>query len=64
MRPATEKTKKRRTSAATMTQKSPCGTLSYLAECRGVPQKAETFPRQWPAADFMNSAVRKYPAER
>jgi len=47
-----------------MTLKPPCGTLSYLAECRGAPQKTETFRRQGPTADFMNRTVRRYPAER
>jgi hypothetical protein len=63
MKPATEKTRKRRTPAA-MTQKPPCGTLSYLAECRGAPQKTETFRRQGPEAGFMNSTVRKYSVEK
>jgi len=47
-----------------MSLKPPCGTLSYLAECRGAPQKVETFRRQGPAMDFMNRTVRKYPADR
>ncbi len=63
MKPATEKTKKQRASPA-MTLKSPCGTLSYLAECRGAPQKTERFRKEGPAVDFMNRTVRRYPAER
>jgi hypothetical protein len=63
MKPASEKTRKQRASA-TMSLKPPCGTLSYLAECRGAPQKVETFRRQGPAMDFMNRTVRKYPADR
>lgn len=47
-----------------MMLKPPCGTLSYLAECRGAPQKAETFRGQGPAVDFLNRTVRKYAAER
>jgi len=63
MKPAMEKTRKQRTASA-MTLKPPCGTLSYLAECRGAPQKTETLRRPGPAVDFMNRIVRKYPAER
>ena len=47
-----------------MTSKPPCGTLSYLAECRGAPQKAETSQRQGAAVDFMNRTVRRYPGNR
>ena len=63
MKPASEKTRKQRSSAP-MTLKPPCGTLSYLAECRGAPQKAEAIRRQGPAVDFMNRTVRQYPADR
>ena len=63
MKRVTEKTRKQRASAA-MTLKPPCGTLSYLAECRGALLKAETFRRQEQRVDFMNRTVRRYPAER
>ncbi len=58
------KTKKQPKTERSPGSKHPCGTLSYLAECRGAPQKTETFRRQGPAADFMNRTVRKYPADR
>jgi hypothetical protein len=63
MKSATGKTKKQRTADAAKASKPTCGTLSYLAECRGTPQKAETFRRQGPPADFTKRIVRKYPAE-
>jgi hypothetical protein len=41
--------------------KSACGTLSYIAECRGMKQKKEI--SRWTAPpDGMNTIVRKYPA--
>jgi hypothetical protein len=65
MKPAADKKKKQR-AAASMTLKPPCGTLSYLAECRSAPQKAEGVRRPAPPADIMNRnrIVRNYPADR
>jgi hypothetical protein len=64
MKPTADKRRKQRAAAST-SLKPPCGTLSYLAECRGASQKAEGVRR--PAqADIMNrnKIVRNYPADR
>lgn len=50
-----ETTKKQKESSARKTAKPTCGTLSYLAECRGTLQKAET--SRWAAPPY---GVRSY----
>lgn len=47
--------------AANQKMKPLCGTLSYLAECRGMAQKAGPNRLSAPPGD-MNKIVRKYPA--
>ena len=54
------KSKKHRQAEASK-MKPPCGTLTYLAECRGVTQKPDA--TRWTAPpENMNRIVRKYPA--
>jgi hypothetical protein len=44
------------------TAKFPCGTLSYLAECRGASQKTASPERRKPA-DVPYRFERRYPAD-
>ncbi|MGE5174263.1 MAG: hypothetical protein ACM3MD_10605 [Betaproteobacteria bacterium] len=47
--------------AAAVKVKPVCGTLSYLAECRGMAQKAGPTRLSAPPGD-VNKIIRKYPA--
>jgi hypothetical protein len=49
--------------AGMRTTKSPCGTLSYLAECRGVTQKSVSLEHK-KRADMLHRFERHYPADR
>lgn len=53
----TGKSKKQRQASSKV--KPVCGTLSYLAECRGLTKKAEA--SRWAAQPENNNVVRKYP---
>jgi len=55
------KLKKKRLSAGSK-EKPVCGTLSYLAECRGMVQKPGSTELQESPGD-MNKIVRKYPVK-
>ncbi len=55
------KLKKQHLSAGSK-EKPVCGTLSYLAECRGNVQRPGSTRKPEPPGD-MNKIVRKYPAE-
>jgi hypothetical protein len=57
------RTKKQRKAEGTRGAKHPCGTLSYLAECRGNGQKAGSSRLPAPP-DGMNRIVRKHPADK
>ncbi|HEX9022054.1 MAG TPA: hypothetical protein VF903_12425 [Nitrospirota bacterium] len=60
-KPEAEKSKKQRQSSSTKTAKPPCGTLSYIAACRGMTQKSAQ--SRWPGQPGnINQAIRKYPA--
>ncbi len=53
---------KKRHSSAGSKEKPVCGTLSYLAECRGMAQRTSSTRRpEYPGE--MNKVVRKYPDE-
>jgi len=54
----TGKPKKQRQAGAKV--RPVCGTLSYLAECRGLTKKAEV--SRWTAPPGNSNIVRKYPA--
>jgi hypothetical protein len=60
MKSETSKPKKNRRTTGSKIE-HPCGTLSYLAECRGVTKKNEV-PRWSAPPDNINEIVRKYPA--
>lgn len=54
------KTRKQRQTASSK-NKPVCGTISYIAECRGTALKKDVC--RWTAPpDSMNTIVRKYPA--
>jgi hypothetical protein len=54
------KTRKQRQTTGSK-NKTVCGTISYIAECRGTIQKKDV--ARWAAPpDGMNTIVRKYPA--
>ncbi|HXY55832.1 MAG TPA: hypothetical protein VEM40_14295 [Nitrospirota bacterium] len=57
------RSKKQRKAGGSGAAKHPCGTLSYLAECRGNGQKAgsERLPE---TPNGMSKIVRKHPADR
>jgi len=57
------RTKKQRKSESARGAKHPCGTLSYLAECRGNGQKAGS-SRLPDTPDDMSRIVRKRPADK
>lgn len=58
MKQETDKTKKQRQSANVKTIRHTCGTLSYLAECRGATRKACS--ARWSAPpDGIDSIIRK-----
>jgi hypothetical protein len=57
------RTKKQRKAEGTRGAKPPCGTLSYLAECRGIAQKSGLFRSSAPPDD-VNRIVRKNPADK
>ena len=60
MKSETNKSKKQRQTTSSKI-KPTCGTLSYLAECRGVTKKTDV--SRWTAPpDSINKIVRKYPA--
>ncbi len=59
MRTALAKTGKPGTIGAAK-PKPHCGTLTYIAECRGVLLKAGAVPRQTTPGDVMTRTVRKY----
>ncbi len=63
MKQETDKTKKQRQSTSGKTIKPACGTLSYIAECRGGLQK--TCPSRGAApSDSVNRIVRNHPPDK
>ena len=58
----TEASKLKKQRQASSKVRPVCGTLSYLAECRGVTKKTDV--SRWTAPpDSVNKIVRKYPAD-
>ncbi|HET6365466.1 MAG TPA: hypothetical protein VFG02_10475 [Nitrospirota bacterium] len=57
------RTKKQRKAEGTRASKPPCGTLSYLAECRGNTQKTDS-SRWTTPPDGLNRIVRKHPVDK
>ncbi len=63
MKSPSGKTKKQQAADGVRTTKSPCGTLSYLAECRCPLRKKDTKGAEVAvAADAVQRIVRNYPA--
>ncbi len=54
--------RRRQQQSRTSRSKPVCGTLSYLAECRGTAQKTEMSRLLAPPGD-MSRIIRRYPAE-
>ena len=44
--------------------KQHCGTLTHLAECRGIPRKSGAVPRQTAPGDVVTRTVRNYAVDR
>jgi hypothetical protein len=60
MKSETNKSKKQHQTTSSK-NKPTCGTLSYLAECRGLTKKTD-LSRWTSPPDSINKIVRKYPA--
>ncbi|HTP03772.1 MAG TPA: hypothetical protein VMM54_01285 [Nitrospirota bacterium] len=63
MKSESSRTKKQRKAEGTRASKPPCGTLSYLAECRGNVQKAD-LSRGSATPDGLNRIVRRHSADK
>ena len=50
--------------ACAMKPKQHCGTLTHLAECRGIPRKSGAVPRQTAPGDVLTRTVRNYAVVR
>ncbi len=61
MKTESDKSKKQRQTKS-LRNKPICGTLSYLAECRGTVQKDSTARITAPPGDMMSRIIRRYPA--
>jgi hypothetical protein len=64
MKQTSSKNGERRSSVVMTASKQSCGTLSYLAECRGASRKADAIAHKNPTADLMAGTSGKYSAVR
>ena len=64
MKSETGGTKKQRKTGCSGGTKNPCGTLSYLAECRGNGGQKANSSRVSARPDGLNRIVRKHPADK